>query len=182
MRKLRNSELGRLTIEEFKQADKFPVVIVLDNIRSQNNIGSAFRTGDAFRIESIYLCGITATPPHREIHKTALGAENTVDWKYFDHTIDAINLLKGKGYKIVAVEQAEKSTMLQDFKPHVSEKLALIFGNEVDGVEDSIMEIADYCVEIPQFGTKHPLNITVSLGIVIWQIASQALNSFKLSY
>jgi 23S rRNA (guanosine2251-2'-O)-methyltransferase len=180
MRKLKNSELERLTVEEFKQAEKFPVVIVLDNIRSQNNIGSAFRTADAFRIEGIYLCGITATPPHREIHKTALGAENTIDWIYFDRTIDAIIDLKAQGFKIVAIEQAEKSTLLQDFKPTISEKLALVFGNEVDGVEDSIMEIADYCVEIPQFGTKHSLNITVSLGIVVWQIASQSLNSFIL--
>ena len=180
MRKLKNSELERLTVEEFKQAGKFPLVIVLDNIRSQNNIGSAFRTGDAFRIESIYLCGITATPPHREIHKTALGAENTVDWKYFDHTIDAITQLKEEGFKIFAVEQAAQSILLQDFRPDFSEKIALIFGNEVDGVDDSIMEIADYCVEIPQFGTKHSLNITVSLGIVIWQIVSGSLNSFEL--
>ena len=180
MRKLKNSELERLTVEEFKQADKFPVVIVLDNIRSQNNIGSAFRTGDAFRIESIYLCGISATPPHREIHKTALGAENTVDWKYFDTTIEAVKLLKEQGFKIVAVEQAAQSIMLQDFKSSISEKLALIFGNEVDGVDDSIMEMADYCVEIPQFGTKHSLNITVSLGIVIWHLASSAIKSSTL--
>ena len=181
MRKLRNSELERFTVEEFKQAEKFPVVIVLDNIRSQNNIGSAFRTGDAFRIESIYLCGITATPPHREIHKTALGAENTVDWKYFDTTIDAIKLLKEQGFKIVAVEQAAQSILLQNFEPGVTEKLALVFGNEVDGVDDLIMEIADYCVEIPQFGTKHSLNITVSLGIVIWHLASRAIHSFRLT-
>jgi tRNA G18 (ribose-2'-O)-methylase SpoU len=180
MRKLKNSELERLTVEEFKQANKFPVVIVLDNIRSQNNIGSAFRTGDAFRIESIYLCGISATPPHREIHKTALGAENTVDWKYFDTTIEAVKLLKEQGFKIVAVEQAAQSIMLQDFKSNISEKLALIFGNEVDGVDDSIMEMADYCVEIPQFGTKHSLNITVSLGIVIWHLASSAIKSSTL--
>jgi len=180
MRKLKNSELERLTTEEFKQAVKFPIVIVMDNIRSQNNIGSAFRTGDAFRIESIFLCGITATPPHREIHKTALGAENTVNWKYFDRTIDAINLLKEEGFKIIAVEQAAQSIKLQDFKPDLSEKIALIFGNEVDGVDDSIMEIADFCVEIPQFGTKHSLNITVSLGIVIWNIVSDSLSSFDL--
>lgn len=180
MRKLKNSELERLTTEEFKKAGKFPIVIVLDNIRSQNNIGSAFRTGDAFRIESIFLCGITATPPHREIHKTALGAENTVNWKYFDRTIDAINLLKEEGYKIIAVEQAAQSIKLQDFKPDLSEKIALIFGNEVDGVDDSIMEIADFCIEIPQFGTKHSLNITVSLGIVIWNIVSDSLHNFDL--
>jgi 23S rRNA (guanosine2251-2'-O)-methyltransferase len=181
MRKLKNSELERLTVEEFKQADKFPVVIVLDNIRSQNNIGSAFRTGDAFRIESIYLCGITATPPHREIHKTALGAENTVDWRYFDTTIEAVKLLKEQGFKIVAVEQAAQSILLQDFKSDKSEKLALIFGNEVDGVDDSIMEMADYCVEIPQFGTKHSLNITVSLGIVIWHLVSSTIKPSTLS-
>jgi len=181
MRKLKNSELERLTVDEFKQAEKFPIVIVLDNIRSQNNIGSAFRTGDAFRIESIYLCGITATPPHREIHKTALGAENSVDWKYFETTNEAVNCLKKQGFMIVTVEQAAQSTLLQDFKPGISEKLALIFGNEVDGVEDSIMEMADYCVEIPQFGTKHSLNITVSLGIVIWHIASQTINSYNLT-
>jgi len=181
MRKLKNSELERLTVDEFKQIEKFPIVIVLDNIRSLNNIGSAFRTGDAFRIESIYLCGITATPPHREIHKTALGAENTVDWKYFETTNESINCLKEQGFKIVAVEQAAQSTLLQDFKPDISEKLALIFGNEVDGVEDSIMEMADYCVEIPQFGTKHSLNITVSLGIVIWHIASQTINSYNIT-
>jgi len=180
MRKLKNIELERLTIEEFKQAGKFPIVIVLDNIRSQNNIGSAFRTGDAFRVESIYLCGITATPPHRDIHKTALGAENTVDWKYFENTISAINILKDKGYKIVAVEQAAQSTMLQHFNLNISEKLALVFGNEIDGVEESIMDIADYCIEIPQFGTKHSLNITVSMGIVIWHLTSQALHAFDL--
>ena len=178
MRKLKNIELERLTTEEFKQAAKFPIVIVLDNIRSLNNIGSAFRTGDAFRVQGIYLCGITATPPHREIHKTALGAENTVDWKYFENTISAINLLKEKGYKIVTVEQAEQSTMLQNFNLDTSQKLALVFGNEVEGVEESIMEIADYCIEIPQFGTKHSLNITVSMGIVIWHLASQSLTSY----
>lgn len=181
MRKLKNSELERLTADEFKQAEKFPIVIVLDNIRSQNNIGSAFRTGDAFRIERICLCGITATPPHREIHKTALGAENTVEWNYFETTKEAVISLKEQGFKIIAVEQAAESTFLQDFKPDKSDKLALIFGNEVDGVEDSIMEMADYCVEIPQFGTKHSLNITVSLGIVIWHIASQTIKSENIT-
>ena len=181
MHKLKNSELERLTTDEFKQAEKFPLVIVLDNIRSQNNIGSAFRTGDAFRVKSIYLCGITATPPHRDIHKTALGAENTVEWKYFENTVDAINLLKEKGYKIATVEQADQSTMLQNFTLNTSEKLALVFGNEVEGVEESIMEMADYCIEIPQFGTKHSLNITVSMGIVIWHLASQSLSSYSLT-
>ncbi|NWJ51948.1 MAG: RNA methyltransferase [Bacteroidetes bacterium] len=173
MRKLKNSELDRLTVEEFKGAKKSPIIIVLDNIRSQNNIGSAFRTSDAFRLESIYLCGITATPPHREIHKTALGAENTLNWQYFESTMEAVIQLKEQGYKIIAVEQAENSTLLQNFKATNTEKIALIFGNEVDGVDQSIMDISDSCIEIPQFGTKHSLNITVSMGIVIWQIISQ---------
>ena len=173
MRKLRNSELDRLSADEFKVATKTPLIIVLDNIRSQNNIGSAFRTSDAFRLESIYLCGITATPPHREIHKTALGAENTLNWQYFNSTLEAVLQLKAQGYKIIAVEQAEHSTMLQDFKDDCSEKIALIFGNEIDGVDQSIMDLADMCLEIPQCGTKHSLNITVSMGIVIWHITSQ---------
>jgi tRNA G18 (ribose-2'-O)-methylase SpoU len=172
MRKLKNSELDRLTVEEFKDVKKLPIIIVLDNIRSQNNIGSAFRTSDAFRLESIYLCGITATPPHREIHKTALGAENTLNWQYFSTTMEAIALLKEQGYKIIAVEQAENSTLLHNFEANDNEKIALIFGNEVDGVDQSIMDIADICLEIPQFGTKHSLNITVSMGIVIWHITS----------
>ncbi len=179
MRKLKNSELDRLSVDEFKEAKKFPIVIVLDNIRSLNNIGSAFRTSDAFRLESIFLCGITATPPHREIHKTALGAENTLNWQYFNSTIEAVSKLKKQGYTIIAVEQAEHSTLLQDFVANSSEKLALIFGNEVDGVDQSIMDIADICLEIPQFGTKHSLNITVSLGIVIWHIMSQELFLLK---
>jgi len=173
MRKLKNSELDRLTVEEFKGAKKSPIIIVLDNIRSQNNIGSAFRTSDAFRLESIYLCGITATPPHREIHKTALGAENTLNWQYFESTMEAVIQLKEQGYKIIAVEQAENSTLLQNYRATNTEKIALIFGNEVDGVDQSIMDISDSCLEIPQFGTKHSLNITVSMGIVIWQIISQ---------
>lgn len=173
MRKLKNSELDRLTVEEFKGAKKSPIVIVLDNIRSQNNIGSAFRTSDAFLLESIYLCGITATPPHREIHKTALGAENTLNWQYFNSTMEAVIQLKEQGYKIIAVEQAENSTLLQNFEIRNNEKIALVFGNEVDGVDQSIMDIADTCLEIPQFGTKHSLNITVSMGIVIWHIASR---------
>lgn len=173
MRKLKNSELNRLTVEEFKEANKSPIVIVLDNIRSQNNIGSAFRTSDAFRLESIYLCGITATPPHREIHKTALGAENTINWQYFNTTLEAVLQLKKQGYKIIAVEQAEHSILLQDFIAIDTEKIALIFGNEVDGVDQTIMDMADTCLEIPQFGTKHSLNITVSMGIVIWHIISK---------
>lgn len=171
MRKLLNSELNRLSANDFKEADKLPVVIVLDNIRSQHNIGSVFRTSDAFLMQAIYLCGITATPPHREIHKTALGATDTVSWKYFETTRMAIEALKSEGYKIIAIEQAEESINLEDFSVDNNEKTALIFGNEVDGVSEEIMQLADACIEIPQYGTKHSLNISVSAGIVIWEIS-----------
>ncbi len=175
MRKRSMTELNRLTTEEFKDSEKIPIVIVLDNIRSQHNIGSVFRTADAFRLEAIYLCGITATPPHREIHKTALGATETVDWKYFDSTEEAIKNLKDaaglpgrQGYRIIAVEQANGSTLLQDFYPESDQKLAIIFGNEVNGIAEEVLRLADTCLEIPQFGTKHSLNISVAVGIVIW--------------
>ncbi|MCD6113408.1 MAG: RNA methyltransferase [Bacteroidales bacterium] len=168
MRKLKNSELNRINVNEFKNAKKNPIVIVLDNIRSLNNIGSVFRTSDAFRIEGIHLCGITATPPHRDIQKTALGATKSVDWKYFSSTIESINYLKKNNYKIYAVEQVDKSIMLNDFKPDIDDKLAFIFGNEVNGVEDSVIDIVDNCIEIPQYGTKHSFNISVSVGIVLW--------------
>lgn len=171
MRKLLNSELNRLSANDFKEADKLPVVIVLDNIRSQHNIGSVFRTSDAFLMQAIYLCGITATPPHREIHKTALGATDTVSWKYFETTRMAVETLKSEGYKIIAIEQAEESINLEDFSVDNNEKTALIFGNEVDGVSEEIMQLADACIEIPQYGTKHSLNISVSAGIVIWEIS-----------
>lgn len=171
MRKLLNSELNRLTTNDFKEADKLPVVIVLDNIRSQHNIGSVFRTSDAFLMQAIYLCGITATPPHREIHKTALGATDTVSWKYFETTRMAVETLKSEGYKIIAIEQAEESINLEDYTIDNNEKTALIFGNEVDGVSEEIMQLADACIEIPQYGTKHSLNISVSAGIVIWEIS-----------
>lgn len=171
MRKLLNSELNRLSANDFKEADKLPVVIVLDNIRSQHNIGSVFRTSDAFLMQAIYLCGITATPPHREIHKTALGATDTVSWKYFETTRMAVETLKSEGYKIIAIEQAEESINLEDFMIDNNEKTALIFGNEVDGVSEEIMQLADACIEIPQYGTKHSLNISVSAGIVIWEIS-----------
>ncbi len=170
MRKRSMLELNRLTAEEFRSSEKIPIVIVLDNIRSQHNIGSVFRTADAFRLEAIYLCGITATPPHREIHKTALGATETVDWKYFDSTEDAVKKMQDAGYRIIAVEQAEGSTLLQDFQPESDQKLAIIFGNEVNGIEEEVLNLADTCLEIPQFGTKHSLNISVSVGIVIWDI------------
>lgn len=170
MRKLKNDELNRLSVTEYKLADKLPIVVVLDNIRSLNNIGSIFRTADAFRVESIYLCGITATPPHREIHKTALGATDSVNWEYYHSTDEAVRVLKENDYQIVAVEQTDQSILLQHFQPVKSERLALFFGNEVQGVSEKVVEVADYCVEIPQFGTKHSFNIAVSAGIILWDI------------
>jgi len=170
MRKLRNHELGRKSLEDYKLANKTPFVIVLDNVRSLNNIGSVFRTADAFLIESIYLCGITACPPNKEINKTALGATESVPWKYFEHTIDAVNDLKTNGYQIVSIEQAIGSTNLQEFFTEESEKYAFVFGHEVKGVNQEIVSISDKCIEIPQFGTKHSLNISVSAGIVIWDV------------
>lgn len=175
MRKLANSELNRISNQEFKTVNKLPVTIILDNIRSMNNIGSVFRTSDAFRIEQIYLCGITAKPPHKDIHKTALGATESVKWKYFATTLEAIKSLKDEGYLIAAIEQAEKSNMLNDYRIDTSKKLAIIFGNEVKGVETEAMELVDECIEIPQYGTKHSLNISVSAGIVVWHI----FNLFK---
>ncbi len=170
MRKLRNEELGRLDVDRFKKVPKVPFVVVLDNVRSLNNIGSAFRTSDAFCVEAIYLCGITATPPHREIHKTALGATDSVDWKYYESTMDAVNALKNNGYQIIAIEQADESTDLRDFAPKSDGKYALIFGNEIKGVEEKIVQQADQVIEIPQFGTKHSLNISVSIGVVLWDL------------
>ncbi len=168
MRKLKNSELGRLEVEEFKKADKIPLIVILDNIRSLNNIGSVFRTSDAFLIEKIYLCGITAKPPHKEIHKTALGATETVAWEYVDDTLTLIKKLKDSKIKIVSIEQAENSTLLQDFKVVKNQKYAIVMGNEVKGVQQEVVTQSDFCVEIPQFGTKHSLNISVSCGIVLW--------------
>jgi 23S rRNA (guanosine2251-2'-O)-methyltransferase len=167
-RKLKNEELDRISIDAFKAAEKTPIIIVLDNIRSLNNIGSVFRTADAFLIEAVYLCGITAQPPHREIQKTALGATESVYWEYFTTTTEAINQLKTKGYKVAAIEQAENSIMLNEFTP--PEKLAVIFGNEVNGVEQEAINLSDYVIEIPQQGTKHSLNISVSCGVVIWDL------------
>jgi 23S rRNA (guanosine2251-2'-O)-methyltransferase len=170
MRKLLNSELGRKSVEEFKVSEKSPFIVVLDNVRSLNNIGSIFRTADAFLVESIYLCGITGTPPHREIQKTALGATESVVWKYFENTQDAIINLKSEGYKIISIEQAEKSISLKDFQLKEDEKYAFVFGNEVKGVGQDIVNISDACVEIPQLGTKHSFNISVSAGIVLWDL------------
>lgn len=170
MRKLLNEELNRLTKEEFIQSDKTPVLIVLDNVRSLYNVGSVFRTADAFRVEAIYLCGITATPPHREIHKTALGADETVAWKYFKTVEEAIAELKQQGWKIVAIEQAEGSIALDKFSFEKNTKVALVFGNELGGVSNVVMKSADSCIEIPQTGTKHSLNISVSVGVVVWEL------------
>ena len=170
MRKLKLSELNRITVEEFKQSSKTPIIIVLDNIRSLNNIGSVFRTADAFRIESIYLCGITGTPPNKEIHKSALGATESVNWKYFKNTIEAVNLLNKENYSVIIVEQAEGSISLEDLSLGSSEKIALVFGNEINGVDENIIHLAGKCIEIPQFGTKHSLNISVSVGIVVWEL------------
>lgn len=173
MRKLKNSELDRKSIDEFKASDKTPIIIVLDNVRSLNNIGSVFRTSDALLIEAVYLCGITATPPHRELHKTALGAEDSVQWEYFKNTEDAVAKLKENGFDIYSVEQAENSVSLENFETNASKKYALIFGNEVKGVQQKIVDASDGCIEIPQFGTKHSFNISVSCGIVLWDLFSK---------
>ncbi|WP_339876894.1 RNA methyltransferase [Olleya marilimosa] len=173
MRKLKNSELDRLSIDDFKSAKKTPIIIVLDNIRSLNNIGSVFRTSDAFLVEKIYLCGITATPPHKDIHKTALGSTDTVAWEYIENTMDLIEKLKSENVTICAIEQAENATMLDDFKVETNKKYALVFGNEVKGVAQDVVSASDVVIEIPQFGTKHSLNISVSCGVVTWDIFSK---------
>ena len=167
-RKLFNNELGRMDADALKASEKVPAAIVLDNIRSQHNIGSAFRTADAFRLEKIWLCGICAVPPTPEMHKSALGAEFSVDWEYCEETLGAVRRLKAEGWTIVSVEQAEGSTMLQDFKPEEDKKYAFVFGNEVKGVSQEVVDESDICLEIPQFGTKHSLNVSVSIGIVLW--------------
>ncbi|MCD6090552.1 MAG: RNA methyltransferase [Bacteroidales bacterium] len=175
MKKLKNSELNRISIEEYKAAKKTPFVIILDNIRSQSNIGSVFRTSDCFRLEAIFLCGLTAQPPHREIQKTALGATESVPWKYFDNTTDAIEELKNKGYLVYAIEQAEGSFKLGEFIPDLKKKCAFIFGNEVKGVQQKAINISDGCIEIPQYGTKHSFNISISVGIVLWEMYQKLL-------
>jgi tRNA G18 (ribose-2'-O)-methylase SpoU len=172
MRKLKINELNRLNIEQFRKAKKIPLVVVLDSVRSLHNVGSVFRTADAFRVETVYLCGITSTPPSAEIHKTALGAEDSVEWKYFENTVDAVACLKRRGYRIVAVEQAENSVSLEQFKIQHS-PVAIIFGNEVKGVEQKVMDECNECIEIPQAGTKHSLNVSVAAGITIWEMYKQ---------
>ena len=170
MRKLKNSELDRLSVDEFKDTKKTPIIIILDNIRSLNNIGSVFRTADAFLIEKIYLCGITAQPPHKDIHKTALGSTDTVAWEYAENTLDVITKLQTENVQICAIEQAKNATMLNDFNPKPDNKYALVFGNEVKGVAQQVVNASDVVLEIPQFGTKHSLNISVSCGVVIWDV------------
>ncbi len=170
MRKITNDELNRITVEEYKSANKTPVIVILDNVRSLNNIGSVFRTGDGFRIEAVYLCGITATPPNKDIHKTALGATESVSWKYFKNTLDAISELRQVGYKIISVEQVQGAVSLENVKCSTDGKYALIFGHEVKGVSQEVISQSDFCIEIPQFGTKHSFNISVSCGITLWEI------------
>ena len=173
MRKLKNSELDRLSVDDFKEAEKTPIIIILDNIRSLNNIGSVFRTSDAFLIEKIYLCGITATPPHKDIHKTALGSTETVDWEYVENTLELVEKLKAEGVKVCSIEQAENAIMLNDFTPKPQTTYALVFGNEVKGVAQNVVSTSSVVIEIPQFGTKHSLNISVSCGIVVWDVFSK---------
>jgi|ERR1039457_1638735 tRNA G18 (ribose-2'-O)-methylase SpoU len=178
MRKLKMSELNRISVQEFKVSQKLPVIIVLDNIRSQNNIGSIFRTADAFRCTAIYLCGITATPPHREIQKSALGATESVTWKYYRDTLETIQDLKAANYKIYAVEQTDKSILLNDFEPDFQSGIAVIFGNEVAGIDDKVLAEVSGCVEIPQSGTKHSLNISIAAGIVLWHLYQKGKKFF----
>ncbi|MBX2944329.1 MAG: RNA methyltransferase [Cyclobacteriaceae bacterium] len=170
MKKLKLEELGRISVDQFKEADKIPVCIVLDNVRSLHNVGSAFRTADAFRVKKIYLTGITGTPPHREIHKTALGATESVDWEYFEKPEEAVSKLKSLGYTIVVIEQTTTSQPLHQFNVAPGEKLCLVFGNEVNGVSEPVIELANTAIEIPQSGTKHSLNVSVCLGIVVWDV------------
>ncbi|MHC1705633.1 MAG: RNA methyltransferase [Tenuifilaceae bacterium] len=167
-RKLDNNELNRKSLDDFKNAKKLPIIVVLDNIRSLNNIGSVFRTSDALLVEKIILCGISGTPPHKEIHRTALGAEDSVVWEYFEKTTDAIKLLKNQGFKIISLEQTVASIDLMEYTPSINTKYALVFGNELRGVEQEVVNLSDECIEIPQFGTKHSFNIAVSAGIVLW--------------
>lgn len=180
MRKLNILELGRIDADEYKRSKKMPLVVVLDDIRSMYNVGAVFRTSDAFRVESIYLCGITATPPSQEIHKTALGAEDSVDWKYFKSTQEAVRILKQEGYYVYSIEQVEGSVKLQQLCGKLNEKsvdkYAIVMGNEVKGVKQEVVDMSDSCIEIPQFGTKHSLNVSTTAGMVIWEFAKHMLH------
>lgn len=173
MRKLSNAELNRKSVTDFRAAPKSPFILVLDNVRSLNNVGSVFRTADAFIVEAIWLCGITATPPHREIHKTALGATESVAWRYFTTAAEAVRELREKGYVIVSVEQAEGSVSLENYTPEADKKYALVFGHEIKGVSEEVVELSDACIEIPQYGTKHSFNVAVSAGIVLWELTGK---------
>ncbi len=174
MRKLKVTEMGRMSVDEYRDAEKHPLVVVLDHVRSLYNVGSVFRTSDAFRISGVCLCGITACPPHPEIHKTALGAEESVAWQHFAQTEDAVRQLREQGYRVLAVEQCEGSTLLQDFQRKPDERIAVVLGNEVKGVQQQVVDMCDGCLEIPQFGTKHSLNVSVTAGIVLWHLSSLA--------
>jgi len=176
MRKLKTIEMSRLSVDEFRQAEKLPLVVVMDDVRSMYNVGSVFRTGDAFRIEAVFLCGITSTPPCNEIHKTALGAEDSVSWRYFPTALEAVRSLKAGGYEVFSVEQAEGSTKLHTFVPEQGRKYAVVMGNEVKGVHQEVIDASDGCLEIPQFGTKHSMNVSVTAGIVIYKFAAALLN------
>ena len=175
MEKLRTIEMQRLTVEEFRKAEKLPLIVVLDDVRSMHNVGSVFRTVDAFRIEAVYLCGIISTPPMAEIHKTALGAEDSVSWRYYSTALEALEALKAEGYRVLSIEQAHGSTKLQDFTPAGQDKYAVVLGNEVKGVHQEVVDASDGCIEIPQFGTKHSMNVSVTAGIIIWHFAKALL-------
>ena len=174
-RKLKITEMNRISVQQFHETEKIPLVVVLDHVRSLYNVGSVFRTSDAFRVNEVVLCGITATPPHTEIHKTALGAEESVSWRYFKDTMEAAQSLRSEGYTLLAIEQCEGSMMLQDFQPDKTKKYAVILGNEVKGVQQSVIDSCDGCLEIPQFGTKHSMNVSVTAGIIIWHFAQRLL-------
>ncbi len=176
-KKLASEELGRKSIEEYNELPKMPIAVVLDNVRSANNVGSIFRTSDAFLVERLYLCGITCTPPNKDIQKTALGAQLSVPWSYAESTVEQVRELKLQGYKIIAVEQAQGSVMLQNFVLKANEKIALVMGNEVFGVSEEVMAVCDVCIEIPQFGTKHSLNVSVTFGMVMWECARSFVTS-----
>lgn len=175
MKKLNIFELDRMELSEYRNVDKIPFIVVLDNVRSLHNVGSVFRTSDAYRVQSIFLCGITATPPSAEIHKTALGAEDSVAWQYFKDTKEAVQVLHDNGYTILSIEQVQGSTMLQNLTLDRTKKYAVIFGNEVKGVQQEVVDMSDGCIELPQYGTKHSLNVSVTAGIVIWEFARQLL-------
>lgn len=179
MRKLRTIEMQRLSVDEFHEAKKLPLTVVLDDVRSLYNVGSVFRSSDAFRVEAVYLCGITATPPHPEIHKTALGGEDSVAWRYFNTATEAVQSLHDDGVTVYSIEQVEGSTKLQNLQLDTDKRYAVVFGNEVKGVHQEVVDMSDGCLEIPQFGTKHSLNVSVTAGMVIWEVAKQFIDKFS---